>query len=55
MNGHYLAQAAPNAFRPALQDAEKETLVHRAINSVIELLKTRVRTVPAILEEGAYF
>jgi glutamyl-tRNA synthetase len=58
MNGHYLAQAAPERIAGLLlQDAEKKGYLGSTeqLIPVIELLKTRVRTVPAILEEGAYF
>lgn len=58
MNGNYLAQADSERIAALLyEDAQRKSspISTDQLLPVIELLKPRVKTVPAILEEGAYF
>ncbi|NLO22710.1 MAG: glutamate--tRNA ligase [Syntrophomonadaceae bacterium] len=61
MNGHYLAQADSERIAALLhEDAQRKGYLSNSRQqdkflAVLELLKPRVKTVPAILEEGAYF
>ncbi len=61
MNGHYLAQADSERIAALLYENEQRRDYlstwpsPEELFQIIELFKTRVKTVPAILEEGAYF